>query len=1139
MIRIKQIMAIARAETRITRRLVRYWVFLGLSYLIALIAYFYYSFLHGFYSSYSASVGLISPHFLVTVVGIYYLLIYVIGAVFLAFDVRARDKRERMIEVLDSRPYTNLELVVGRFLGILIPSWVPMLILAILMELIGLLLVTLRAPLGEPVEVVSLFGFAVVMGIPAVSFALSLVFLLTLLVRNRLVAAVLLLILLGSAYWAIYTLPLNYGRVFDFFGIMYIGFPSDILPGLTDGVGFIQRLGVLLAAFGLLGLSAAIHPRLDGSSRIKPVFCSSLVFIMALALIGFCYQKYSNDIKMSEIWMAAHTARMHSPVPDVQSISGEVRIVPGKALELDIDLTFRAPDQEPLKSAIFTLNPGQEVEKALDDSGHSLKFSHENGLLEFTLPQPLGPGEEAKIHLLIKGIPDRRFAYLESAINMETIKLNKTGNMGLLGYEKAIFDSRFVALMPCVRWLPASGAEKGRDDPRNRPVDYFNVDLSVDIPGDWLVAGPGRRHNVEGNNGDKRFRFAPPAPVPEVALIASRFENRSVEVEGVLMEMLIHKKHVKNLETIAETNELVQNWIRDRLLEAKDYGLSYPYDGLALVEVPTKLRAFGGGWRLDTALTAPGLLMMREMSLPTARFDTAFRKPEQFKDREGGITQAKFERLKAFFLNDFSGGNIFSGVARDFFVYQTNARGPEGLALNFVMETLSTLLITETKGYFSAHVYATGNRINQIINTVITNYFVNRQRGNTVADATISVLTSRPEVWDQALGVALKDMDPWEDPARTVDVLTLKGNAISQSILDILGHENTGRLLSSLREAHRGQSYTLDDMLEAGKALGYDLEGLLGDWLGSTALPGFVIDNTDIYRLPDSEDGNPRYQLLITVRNDESAPGVFRFVYLYSGQGGDNEWVNSKPIQLAGKSTVRFGTVLSRPPSVEFLDPYLSLNRTEFMVPIVSLDPRKIEKKEAIEGLEELPWSLPKEDFIVVDDLDPGFKVVKGEQGNGFRLNVREKESEVTDQGLPVAPFNRVPATWSRKTSSTDYGKYRHTMAVIKAGKGEDKAVFTTSIPRAGPWDLELYLPFKPTFPGSKWGTWNLVIKDSHSDQYDIKFDSNAAGMGWTLAGSFDFPEGEVSVTLSNKTDGQLVVADAIRWSPSAENKGK
>ena len=128
MIRRPQVLAVARAEMRLTRRLVRYWVFLVLSYLFGLGAYFYYATIHGLFSSQSATVAAIGPRFLVGAFGFYYFLIFEVGVVFLGFDVRARDRRERMIEVLDSRPYTNLELVGGRFVGLLLAIWAPVLV---------------------------------------------------------------------------------------------------------------------------------------------------------------------------------------------------------------------------------------------------------------------------------------------------------------------------------------------------------------------------------------------------------------------------------------------------------------------------------------------------------------------------------------------------------------------------------------------------------------------------------------------------------------------------------------------------------------------------------------------------------------------------------------------------------------------------------------------------------------------------------------------------------------------------------------------------------------------------------------------------------------------------------------------------
>jgi len=1134
---IRQVMAFARAEARLTRRLARYWIFLGLSYLIALAVYFQYSFLHGSFSSYSASVGPVSPRFLLGGIGMYYLVIYVVGTVFLAFDVRARDMRERMYEVLDSRPYTNLELVVGRFLGLFIASWIPIIVLAVIMEVLGLLLVALGAPIGEPLNIISVLGFVSLMVIPALAFALSLVFLVTLLVRNRLAAAVLVLALLGGSFWATMNFPVIYGRLFDVIGMTSLHFPSEIIPAITNLDGLMQRFGFLFAALGMLGFSAAVHPRFDGGSRGRLASGAVGLIVIALLFAGFGFYRNLEILDTMEAWKTAHAANIDVPVPDLISISGKVKIDPDKALDMELDLTFRAPDQNTLEKALFTLNPGQRVVAAVDEAGKPLAFTHQDGLLALSLPNALASDEETRVHLSIEGLPDNRFAFLESAINPFDTKLGGAANVFLLGTEPAFFDSRFVALMPGIRWLPASGPETDRDDPRRRPVDFFTVDLTVDLPDGWLAAGPGRRRKAEGNAGGERFRFSSNAPVPEVALVAARFESRGAEIEGVYMELLMHPGHTKNVELLADTGEKICSWIEGRLQEAKDAGIGYPYDGLTLVEVPSTMRTYGGGWRADSVMAPPGLLLMREVGFPNARFDTAFRDPEKFEDQEGGIVQTKYGRLKMLFESDFTGGNIFTGAARNFFIHQTAAEGPEAFVLNSITETLSTRLTTEITGYFSAHIFTDQKRLNQIIGSTVGTYQFNKRTdaGDSIGDAAVSAATSGTGIWEKVLEVSLADMDPWEDPAGSVDILALKGGAVAGSILDTLGRENTGRLLSTLRGNYQGASYTLEDFLAAGEALGYDLEALLGDWFGSTALPGFVCSEAKVYRVPDSADGSPRYQLLLTVRNDEPVPGIFRVIQSFPNENDKEERIKSKPIHMAGRSAIRFGSISSRSPGTVFLDPYLSLNRKMFPVSVSSQDPEKIEKVDAVEGIEEIPWMLPEEPFVVIDDLDPGFQALEGKQGKGLRITTRKNTDEETDQGLPSRPYAfRIPSSWSRIPMPTSWGKYRHTIVAVKAGQGDKKVLFSSRIPQTGLWDLEIYLPSKQwIYPNRTWGTWHLTVTDGNGDAHEIAFDSNAASEGWNLAGSLDLPEGEVSVSLSNKTDGKFVIADAIRWSPS------
>src|SRR5687767_14212661 len=146
------IWAVARMERRQTRRLARYWVFLGVAYFFGIAGYVYYSVLHALFSSLSASVGMIGPRYLMGAIALYYLVGFVLGIVFLGFDVRARDIREGIVEVLDARPLTNFELVTGRAVALLLSGWIPIVVLIVLIQSLGFLLPLLGSPIGSTVE---------------------------------------------------------------------------------------------------------------------------------------------------------------------------------------------------------------------------------------------------------------------------------------------------------------------------------------------------------------------------------------------------------------------------------------------------------------------------------------------------------------------------------------------------------------------------------------------------------------------------------------------------------------------------------------------------------------------------------------------------------------------------------------------------------------------------------------------------------------------------------------------------------------------------------------------------------------------------------------------------------------------------
>ena len=109
--------AVARAEIRTDRCLVHYWFYVVVVLLVGVFSYGQFTFIHAAFSGMSATVSAVGPRFLISQAGINLIVILLAGMTFVAFDVRSRDKRDRMDGVLDARPITNSEYLTGKAIG--------------------------------------------------------------------------------------------------------------------------------------------------------------------------------------------------------------------------------------------------------------------------------------------------------------------------------------------------------------------------------------------------------------------------------------------------------------------------------------------------------------------------------------------------------------------------------------------------------------------------------------------------------------------------------------------------------------------------------------------------------------------------------------------------------------------------------------------------------------------------------------------------------------------------------------------------------------------------------------------------------------------------------------------------------------
>ena len=988
MMRPGTIFAVALAEMRSARRLARTWIFAVLSLLVASVAFGYFSVIHGMASGYSATAGFVGARFLISAMGFYLLWIMLLAMIFLAFDLRSRDTRERVAEVLDARPLSNLELIVGRLLGLVVVGWAPVLALALLVQSFGLIALGTDLWFGEPLEPGSLTAFVLTETLPSLILWCALVMLLTVLLRNRLLIALVALALIASPL-VVVTLTPAYMASFLSFVAMPTQFPSDILStaatGLTPQV-LAHRLAMLLLAAGFILWAAALYPRPDGASRPVQLGAGGALVAAGLAIGAALVVAAGSGLRDRQVWLAAHEVHRDAVHADLLVMTGAVQVDPGSNLAFDVELAFAAPPGAP-GELVFSLNPGLAVAELLLD-GERVAHRHELGLLLVEPSRSLEAGSEHVLSVAASGTPNEWFGHLDSVVEPWR-QTGQDNQITVLGTESIVFADDYAALLPGARWLPHPGGNVTPAVHGEQRRDYFDLDLTVEAPAGWLVAGPGLREEL----AEGRFRFRPPAPVPEFALAVGRFERRAVEVAGVTLEVLVHEAHTRSFAVFEEAGEALVERLTEIFEEAARLGLPYPYRGLSLVEVPTTLRSFGGGWRMDTVLAQPGLMLMRETSWPTARFEFWFEilssREELEAEYEGGVPEAKVRGLERFFENDIGGGNIFLGVARNFLGFQTAAAGPGAPALDFVAETLLMRLLSDRDGHFSAHVFASGDSFGSVVAQTMTTLF-GGEGGDSIVDSVATAASDQPSVWDRALGAPLSELDVWEDPAKAFNVVTLKGRAIATALLDGLGREKAAALLAELRRRHAGGTFTAEAFRAAAAASGADVTALLGDWLDDAAMPGFIASDVSVVRLKDDDLGKPRYQIRVVVQNGEPVPGLARVRFSMRQSAAEEVmWIAGDPLRIPGNSAVEVGLVAAGVPQSVELEPYLSLNRHPVALKMPEVDEETAVDDEPFVGARpvEGPGLLADSGEIVVDDLDPGFSVASTEaEDDGVRV---------------------------------------------------------------------------------------------------------------------------------------------------------
>ena len=1045
-----------------------------------------------------------APRFALPSFGLFALWVALPGLVAFTAGLRARDERARVAEALDSRPLSNLALLCGRTVAAVLPAWASLLALGIALLLGGAVAGRFGWTwLGESPQLAALAAFLVVDAPATLLFWAALTTLAAAALRGTAAVTATVFGVMALAYFGLLHTPMRFLPAVA--GVANLGLAgSDILPRAPAAVDVAQRLALVLLAVSALAAAAMWTRRRDHARRPRQRAWALGLAVAGTGVVGLLCMQAAAAAGEQRAWTQARLALRDAPRVDVERLAGRVDIDPGRALALDLTLRVRAPAEPGPEPMRFSLNPGLAVASVTVD-GQPVDYGFDLGLL--TVPPPAAADEAVTVGIRASGRPDPRFGYPDSAAAASDESLLGSG-LALMGERASVFEPGFVALPPGAHWLPrADVGYSGSLEAADRR-DYRAIDLDVHAPPGWTLAGAGR--DAAGAEAGARFR--PNTPLADFALLAVPWRAERTVIGGVECELLLHPAHAEQLERVRDfAGPLVERYERKLRAVTRDgfgYGLGPAGTApvFSVVEAPAALRRYGGGRWMEVVQALPGVHLLAEHGFPTAR-----------------LHEAAVEAVAAW-LDFRFGANRFplaDGVWRSLLPFLASATGDAGPRLNRLLD-----LLTKHHWNLGASAGLSSD--------------LGGPAGFSAATLTPAwQQTGLPRALHRLLGAVWVGILP---PEVAGDAKYLAA-ALAGPAMVGGGGGDIGTVLALLRTRHAGGHFTRADFLDALTQEFPEFAPIVDGWLADAGLPGFVAE-ARAYRLPDDSRGAARYQLLVQVRNTGRADGYVRLLWRMHGLAA----LPGASAAVAAGATVELGHVQWAPPVEAKLDTFLSLNRGGVRLPLPQVDPQVIVSEEPFSGARPSSWT-PRTDpnEVVVDDLDEAF-LTESVITPGLRFTRR-----VVRAAGPDVPTRTMSASqWQRQKYHYifSWGRYERTLVTIEPGTGESVATFRAVLPSAGRWRLAHHLPGPSLYSGSfiedgpefirkhydprGLGTFDIHVHTG-GRSVPVSFDGTDAVPGWNALGIFDLPAGEVRVTVSDRTSGDCVVVDAIRWLPADE----
>lgn len=1033
-----------------------------------------------------------------------------IVAVFLASEFLKQDKKNDSVEVIYVRSISNFEYILGKTLGILS----VFLILNILVLMLGTGFSFLNN--SSSTNFFAYLVYPLLISLPTLIFIFGLSFFLMVLIKNQ---AVTFILLLGYIALTIFYLNDKAFHVFDFIAytvpMMYSsisGFSNLDEIILHRGIYFLIGIGlILITVYKLERLPQ--HPK----SAIIPLIIG-LIFLIAGGLCIYQYISLKQNIKQrKEKYIGLNNKYSNTIQPVVTKCAIDLKHETDR-IEAVVSMEIQNQQLMDLDTLILNLNPDLQVSKIIVNNKET-DFSRRSQLLIVKLSNSLKPDEIIKLQMEYAGKIDESVCFLDQ--NSDEFDDIFKQQVFTLHKRFAFLQKDFVCLTSESMWYPTLGVSYSSTSPLKTEKDFVNFSLKVRTNPGLIAISQGVSSPQKNGITEFKTEYA----LPKISLLIGNYKVLHIKVDSVDYSLYTIKGNDYYYEHFTDISDTITQLIRSLKQEYElNLGLKYPFKRFALAEVPVNfVRDDHKNSGIGEAMQ-PEIIFYPEKGVAFESTDFRNRKYYIKRELKDNHEEALPEEIQTRMFRSVIQNNLLQ-APEPWSRWRSDSYSIFPLFYTYAMQVNTAKI--------------------PLLNAAFEAYFKNRNYKTESGFDDYPSLSSEEKVNIELKSLSLaeilkrsKEFDKNDESSVSLsEVVLYKGRQLFDMMRAKYGEKELDTLLTSiyLKNLHHKMSITeINTVFQSKFKTNFD--SLVEKWLVQKSLPSFRVQDVTTYKVVDKEA--EKYQVRLMVTNTGGADGLITLDFELNNpnQSKDKNRDNqfnvdfTRKVYVSARSSLEIGYTFSAEPTRMMIETHISenlpcnlnFNFTGFT------ETRKVPALDGILKISYKTTSAPKEE-IIVDNEDAGFSFNQLSEMAYLKSIINKKREN-------HYKYDRIywwdpPSEWKAILSSKFYGNTIHSAYYTAGSDGNQVATWKTKLKDQGEYEIYFYLnKFENGWrQNNKPPDYHFIVYHQGGAE---KLTRNTKDMeaGWVSLGTFNLVSDTAKVQLTNKSTGQIIIADAVKW---------